>query len=157
MWIGVHAQQYQVAPIERLDPLTQINQFIGAGRCGEAEALARNTVRPPLLHTILGLVELDCRKNRQAAINFLKLAAEQRETVAIETLNTLGVQVTATSRYDVPSVRSVDPDPALPPPPHTMSPLPQPRQRVIVVPPPIVVVPNPNACIQDGGTIYCRR
>lgn len=58
-----------------------------------------------------------------------------------------------------PRARSLDQDPVLPPPPHTMSPLPQPKPTVILVPPPVILVPsvNPYACIQDGGNVFCRR
>jgi hypothetical protein len=147
------------APTSGATSLVEINRLISAGKCGDAEATARLSVRPPLLHTILGLVELDCRKNRQAAVNLLALAAVERESVAIETLNSLGIPVPPPSRLADPRAWGSEPDPILPPPPHTMSPLPQPKTRVIVLPPPVIVVPsvNPNACIQDGGNVFCRR
>jgi hypothetical protein len=147
----------QLSPSDRANSLAHINQLISEGQCGEADGIARATVRPPLLHTVLGLVELDCRKNRQAAVNLLALAAEQRESVAIETLNSLGIQVSSATRPLEPSSIGRNSDYVAPPPPHTLSPLPQPRQRIVVVPPPVIIVPNPNACIQDGGSVYCRR
>ena len=150
-------QNVQSSASERPNSLAHINQLISEGQCGEADGLARATVRPPLLHTILGLVELDCRKNRQAAVNLLALAAEQRESVAIETLNSLGIQVSSATRPSETTSIGRNSDYAAPPPPHTLSPLPQPRQRIVVVPPPLIIVPNPNACIQDGGSVYCRR
>jgi hypothetical protein len=136
-----------------------VNKFILDGKCSDAESVARGTIRPPLLHTILGLNELDCKKNRRAAVNLLTMAASEGESVAIETLSALGAPIPRVSKIMPDNVITERVDNIASPPPHSMSSLPQPKARVLVVPAPVLVVPlyNPNACIQDGGTIFCKR
>lgn len=150
----------QMIQQHKISALEEVNRLILAGKCSEAESKARLNVQPPVLDTILGLNELDCRGNKPAAINLLKIAAASGETVAIETLATLGVSVYPPHpRPMQPPHRTTEEAPA-PPPPHIMSPMPQPKTRLIIVPPqPVIIIQprNPNACIQDGGTIYCRR
>lgn len=147
-------------PAQYSPAIDQINNFINQGKCADAEVYARSYIQRPTMLTALGIISNDCRKNKQEAINYLRLAAAENESVAIELLNSMGVSYAAprastTYSGDVPQVIQA-------PPPHTLSPAPRPRENnIIFVQPqiaaPVMVQPgfNASACIQDGGGTYC--
>lgn len=134
--------------------LDEANRLISIGDCSGAEAYARANVQRPIVYTVLGMVQLDCRRNKKAAIQYLRTAALENESLATEMLLELGEKppdhkgtaTTPTNReYSMPQ-----------PPPYVSPTLPQreqqPQQVIVQQPLPML---NPNACIQDGGSIFC--
>lgn len=135
--------------------LDEANRLISIGDCSGAETYARANVQRPIVYTVLGMVQLDCRRNKRAAIQYLKTAALEDESLAREMLIELGEippdRKTATSAP--PTAREY----SLPQPPPYVSPAQQQQreqqtQQVIIQQQPML---NPNACIQDGGSIFC--
>ncbi len=140
--------------------IEQINKFITQGKCSDAEIYARSYIQRPIMLTALGIISVDCKRNKQEAINYFNLAAAENESVAIELLNSMGIS------YNIPKTSITFSSDTLKiiqaPPPHTLSPAPSPRgNNIILVQPqlaaPMMIQPsfNASACIQDGGDTYC--
>jgi len=139
-----------------------LNRLITVKDCAGAEVYARNNFQRPLSYTLIGLVQLDCRGDRRVAADYFKTAALENEIIAIEMLMKLGEPLPAKAQArsnpnDVNTTQIIQsPQIIQGPPAHTMSTLPQQRQRpaqiIIISPQPVF---NPSACIQDGGGTYC--
>ena len=133
--------------------LDEANRLISIGDCSGAEAYARANVQRPIVYTVLGMVQLDCRRNKKAAIQYLRTAALENESLATEMLIELGEKPPDLKATTTPTPREY----SMPQPPPYVS---QQRQQqeqqaqqiIIQQPPPML---NPNACIQDGGSIFC--
>jgi len=138
----------------------ELNRLITVKDCAGAEVYARNNFQRPLSYTLIGLVQLDCRGDKRVAADYFKTAALENETIAVEMLLKIGESLPAQNRPSSNTVTTTQiiqsPQIIQGPPSHTMSTLPQPRQRptqvIIIAPQPIF---NPSACIQDGGGTYC--
>ncbi len=137
--------------------IDEVNHLIRIRDCAGAEVYARNNFQRPLLHTIFGMIYLDCRQNRKTAVDYFRIAARENESTAIEMLMSIGENTTEFGNNT--TYRSPPPDYMAPqienPPAHIFTPPPQPHQRrqpqVIIIHP----LPNPAACIQDGGSTFC--
>ena len=143
-----------------------VSGLISKKDCAGAEAYARSSFQAPMLHTVLGMVELDCKAQKGAAIEYFKLAANLNEPIARDYLVKLGYPPAMQSLRSAPQ-----PIPAIPnndqlyvappvieqPPAHAFSPLVRPRYApTVIIAPPVYVVPvSPAACIQDGGATFC--
>ena len=138
----------------------ELNRLITIKDCAGAEVYARNNFQRPLSYTLFGLVQLDCRGDKRVAADYFKTAALENETIAVEMLLKLGEAIPSPTRSNSNSVITTQiiqaPQIIQGPPSHTMSNLPQQRQRptpvIIIAPQPIF---NPSACIQDGGGTFC--
>ena len=140
--------------------IEQINKFIVQGKCSDAEVYARSYIQRPTMLTALGIISNDCRRNKTEAIGYFRLAAAENESVAIEFLNSMGINYTnpqPPNNYLIEAPQIIQS-----PPPHRLAPAPRPREvNIIMVQPqiavPIIVGPafNASACIQDGGGTYC--
>jgi hypothetical protein len=138
----------------------ELNRLITVKDCAGAEVYARNNFQRPLSYTLIGLVQLDCRGDKRVAADYFKTAALENETIAVEMLLKIGESLPTQNRSSSNTVTTTQiiqsPQIIQGPPSHTMSTLPQPRQRptqvIIIAPQPIF---NPSACIQDGGGTYC--
>ena len=140
--------------------IDEANRLISIHDCAGAEVYARNNFPRPMVHTIFGMIQLDCRHDRKTAVEYLKMAARDNETIAIEMLMRIGENTSEFSRVNPDQSMQSQGDAstlALPlPPPHTFSTLPRPRPRP--QPPQLIIIQqafNPAACIQDGGGTYC--
>jgi hypothetical protein len=138
----------------------ELNRLILARDCGGAEAYARTYFQPPVLHTLFGMISIDCKGNKQAAVEYFKMAARNNDSVAIEMLVRLGEASPDNRITPPPYLNSYgnQSTPVMPPPKHSFSPMPQPRQlpqQVIIVSPQVIQPFNAAACIQDGGGTYC--
>jgi len=138
----------------------ELNRLITVKDCAGAEVYARNNFQRPLSYTLIGLVQLDCRGDKRVAADYFKTAALENETIAVEMLLKIGESLPTQNRSSSNTVTTTQiiqsPQIIQGPPSHTMSTLPQPRQRptqvIIIAPQPIF---NPSACIQDGGGTFC--
>lgn len=138
----------------------ELNRLITVKDCAGAEVYARNNFQRPLSYTLIGLVQLDCRGDKRVAADYFKTAALENETIAVEMLLKIGESLPTQNRSSSNTVTTTQiiqsPQIIQGPPSHTMSTLPQSRQRptqvIIIAPQPIF---NPSACIQDGGGTYC--
>jgi hypothetical protein len=132
----------------------QISQKIGSGECSGAEVVARANFQAPILYTFLGLIQLDCRKNSKLAIDYFLISARQQESMAIDKLLNLGVSIPQSENVSKFNPQS---EVLLRPPPPVVLDSPQVNLPVIQLNPQIQIQPlmNPNACIQDGGAIFC--
>lgn len=115
------------------------------GNCGSAESLAMQDFSGEYLNWWYGTIQLHCRKDRRKAIEFFKAGARANgefSNLSVKALIELGeTPPEPTTRYiSVP----------------TPTPTPQPQQIIIQQQAP-VMMPNPAACIQDGGGTYCPR
>jgi hypothetical protein len=131
----------------------EVSRKIGTGDCGGAEATARANFQAPMIYTVLGFIQLECKKNKKSAVDYFTISARENESLAIEKLISLGEAPPPLSRNSQnPSVYAT-PLPAPPPMPAIIQPQPP---RIIILPQ-VQVQPmmNPNACIQDGGPIFC--
>lgn len=112
------------------------------GDCSKAEGHAYNNFRAEYLDWMLGTVQLHCRKNRSKAIEYFKAGARANSefsNLSVRALIELGEKPPEpTTRYIAVPVQRPQPQP-------------QPQQIIIQQQP----MNNPNACIQDGGGIYC--
>jgi hypothetical protein len=112
--------------------------YITLGYCGDAEAYANRNFREEYLDWMLGNVALECRRDRQKAIQYYRAGArinQKFSDLSIRALIELG------EKPPEPSTRYIS----------VPTPRPQPQQIIIQQQP----MNNPNACIQDGGGIYC--
>jgi hypothetical protein len=106
-----------------------------------------------MIYTVLGFIQLECKKNKKSAVDYFTISARENESLAIEKLISLGEALPALNRNSSnPSVYAT-PLPAPPPMPAIIQPQPP---RIIILPQ-VQVQPmvNPNACIQDGGGVFC--
>jgi len=126
---------------------------IGSGECMEAEVMARKDLTPPLLYTALGIINIDCKKDKREAIKFFNMAASLQETLAITKLTSLGEPLPIANNKASNQI-IIQNFPLPPPMPPTTISTPQPT---IILQPQINIErqSNPNACIQDGGGIFC--
>ena len=135
--------------------LDEVNKKIITKDCAGAESYARRFIQPPILFTVIGLVKLDCLGDKRSSIEYLKIAARENETIAIEKLIALGESPPPVMR---PSVKNPEMNllalPAPPPMPPIIFP-PQASPQVIIQQQAPVMLPNPAACIQDGGGTFC--
>ena len=131
----------------------EVSRKIGAGDCSGAETIARSNLLEPMLYTVLGFIQLDCRKNKKSAITYFMISAKQNESLAIDKLIDLGEIPPIVSQGLRPTAIVPAPLPAPPPMPTII----QGPPTTIYVTPQIQVQPmnNLNACIQDGGPIFC--
>ena len=146
-----------ISSAQGIGNIDEVNRLIRIHDCAGAEAYARSNFQRPMLHTIFGMIYLDCKQNRKAAVDYFRMAARDNESTAIEMLVSIGESTSEfrrSSAYQSPQQDEV----AMPienPPPHVFTPPPQPSQRrqpqVIIVQP----LSNPSACIQDGGSTFC--
>lgn len=114
----------------------KLSFMINDGQCGQATEYARRNFSDSYLNFALGRIQLECLANRDIAIDYFKLAANAGYTPAAEQLVRLGVSPT------MPAKPTVIYQPAPPTPP----------VRIIIQQP---QNDNPNACIQDGGGVFC--
>ena len=121
------------------DHPTIMRGFIQSGNCAEAERYAYSNFREDYLDWMLGNVALDCRRDRRRAIEYYKAGARPNTSyshLSVRSLIELGEKPPEqTTRY-------------------IATPTPQPQQIIIQQQAP-AIMPNPNACIQDGGSIFC--
>jgi hypothetical protein len=118
----------------------KLKELVEKKDCDGAERYAQNMAADDgKRYSALGGIELQCRRNRVAAIKYFKLGAINGDKHSISALIRLGEEV--------------------PEPPKVIY-----KDRVIESPPPtqpqeIIIqqqrMSNPNACIQDGGPIFC--
>lgn len=117
---------------------------ISAGNCSNAENLARQDFfHVGYLNWWYGTIELHCRKNKSKAIEFFKVGAisgGELSHLSVKALIDLG------EKPPEPATRYIS----------VPTPTPQPQQIIIQQQAP-VIIPNPAACIQDGGSTYCPR
>ncbi|WP_146185796.1 hypothetical protein [Limnohabitans sp. 2KL-1] len=111
------------------------------GNCTSAESYAMQNYTGEYLYWWYGTIQQHCRKNRSKAIEYFKAGARansEYSNLSVKALIELGEKPPEpTTRYiTVPVQRQ---------------PQPQPQQIIIQQQP----MNNPNACIQDGGGIYC--
>ncbi len=125
--------------------LEESQRLIRSGNCSGAEAYTRVNVPPPVMYTVLGDVQLDCRNNRVAAIEYFKIAARENETVATETLIKMGVTPPERRRVNAERATLF----TLPPP---LAQPQQPQQIIIQQP---QQMPSLGGCTQDGGILFC--
>ena len=150
--------------------IDEVNRLIGAQDCVGAEVYARGNFQRPMLHTIFGMIQLDCKQNRKAAVEYLKMAARDNESIALEMLMGIGESISEVRRDStVQSNQQQDyyqPQEIPLPPAHTFSRLVQPSRPALRPPPATVIIqqpgtgfidpfPNANKCIRDGGSIAC--
>jgi len=131
----------------------EVSRKIGTGDCAGAETTARTNFHAPMIYTVLGFIQLECKKNKKSAIEYFTISARENESLAIEKLIGLGEAQPPLNRNSrSPSVYAT-PLPTPPPMPAIIQPQPP---RIIILPQ-VQVQPmmNPNACIQDGGPIFC--
>ena len=148
-----------------LNGIEEVSRLIGNRECVSAEAYGRRNFQRPMLYTVLGMIQLDCKNDKKSAIEFFKLAARENEFVALEMLIKLGENASDIGRVVIEQAPQLVENPPMAialPPEHTLSRMPAQRLRpqpVIIVRPQTqyVIVPNINACIQDGGPIFCPR
>ena len=145
----------QTGPYQHLD---EANRLISIGDCTGAEAYTRANIQRPIAYTVLGLVQLDCRRNKKAAIPYFKTAALDNESLATQMLIELG-EPPMELRAAITAPPTAIKEYSLPQPPPYVSPArpqpeqqPQPQQIIIQQPPPTLI---PGACIQDGGGLSC--
>ena len=145
--------------------IEEVSRLISNRDCVSAEAYGRRNFQRPMLYTVLGMIQLDCKGEKKSALEYFKLAARENEFVAIEMLVKLGENASDISRV-VPEqpAQAIESPPmgVVLPPAHTLSRMPTQRSRpqpvIIVRPQPqYLIVPIINACIQDGGPIFCPR
>ena len=127
------------------DHPTMMRGFIQSGNCGEAEAYAYRNFREEYLDWMLGNVALHCRRDKNRAIQYYRAGARPNSTyshLSVRALIEMGEKPPEqTTRYvTVPA-----PAPAAQP------------QQIIMQQRAPVILPNPAACIQDGGGTYCPR
>ena len=131
----------------------EVSRKIGTGDCAGAETTARANFQAPMIYTVLGFIQLECKKNKKSAVDYFTISARENESLAIEKLISLGEAPPPLNRNSrSPSVYAT-PLPAPPPMPAII----QPQLPRIIILPQVQVQPmmNPNACIQDGGPIFC--
>lgn len=125
------------------DHPTRMRGFIQSGNCGEAEAYAYRNFREDYLDWMLGNVALHCRNDKQRAIQYYRAGARPNTSfsdLSVRSLIEMGeTPPEQTTRYVL-----------------VPTPAPQPQQIIIQQQAP-VMMPNPAACIQDGGATYCPR
>lgn len=124
------------------DHPTTMRNFISQNQCHEAEAYANRNFREDYLDWMLGNIALSCRKNRRAAIEYYKAGAR------------------ANSQYSNLSVRALIELGETPPTPiikYVTNPAQPAVQQQIIIQQPQQQIMNPNACIQDGGPIFCPK
>ena len=131
----------------------EVSRKIGVGDCVGAETTARSSFQAPMIFTVLGFIQLECKKNKKSAVDYFTISARENESLAIEKLLSLGEApppINSISRS--PSVYAT-PLPAPPPMPVIIQPQPP---RIIILPQ-VQIQPkmNLNGCIQDGGPIFC--
>ena len=146
------------AQYDKFGAIDEANRLIASGDCIGADIYARNNFQRPMVDTVLGMIQLDCKFDKKSAIEYFKVAARGKETIAVELLGSLGE---STAEFNIKNSGTVnrylndEPNSALPlPPSHLLSTLPQPRAR----PQPVIIIQptfNAAACIQDGGGTYC--
>ena len=121
------------------DHPTMMRGFIQSGNCGEAEAYAYRNFREEYLDWMLGNVALQCRRDRQRAIEYYRAGARPNDKfshLSVRSLIEMGEKPPEqTTRY-------------------VTTPTPQPQQIIIQQQAP-VMMPKLNACMQDGGSLYC--
>jgi hypothetical protein len=114
------------------------------GNCGSAESIAMQNFSGEYLNWWYGTIQLHCKKDRRKAIEFFRAGARangQFSDLSVKALIELGEKPPEpTTRYIAVPVRQPQPQPQ-----------PQPQQIIIQQQP----MDNPNACIQDGGGIFC--
>ena len=147
-----------LAQPDRFGTIDEANRLIASGDCIAADIYARRNFQRPMIDTLLGMIQLDCKFDKRSAIEYFKMAAREKETIAIEMLSSLGentAEFNSKNSGVVKIYRNDEPISVLPlPPSHLLSTLPQPRAR----PQPIIIIQpafNAAACIQDGGGTYC--
>lgn len=120
------------------DHPTMMRGFIQSGNCGEAEAYAYRNFREEYLDWMLGNVAIQCRRDRQRAIQYYRAGARVNDKfshLSVRSLIELGEKPPEpTTRYIAAPIQRQQP------------------QQIIIQQQPMN---NPNACIQDGGGIYC--
>lgn len=143
----------QSRPIAVLD---QIDSAINQKNCSAAVDLANTSLISPVRETALGFIYLDCYKIYKTAVVFFRSAAMAGDPISRNKLADLGVPITNSS--PAPMLNKAENSRPLisAPPPYIMVEPPRVPQRVpIIISTPPVLMPNPNACIQDGGSLYC--
>ncbi len=133
--------------------LDEANRLISKRDCSGAELYSRNNLQSPMIFTVLGMVQLDCRGNKREAVAYFKAAAKENEMLAIEQLMALGEIPPQPNSVNFDIKAKDDP---LPRPPPYISPKitqqkPESQQIIIQQPLPMIL----GACIQDGGGLFC--
>jgi hypothetical protein len=120
------------------DHPTMMRGFIQSGNCGEAEAYAYRNFKEEYLDWMLGNVAIQCRRDRQRAIQYYRAGARANDKfshLSVRSLIELGEKPPEpTTKYIAAPIQRQQP------------------QQIIIQQQPMN---NPNACIQDGGGIYC--
>jgi hypothetical protein len=142
-----------MAQVGRPNSFDEVSRRIGAGDCNGADLLARSSFQDPMLYTVLGIIQLDCRKNKKGAVDYFMISARQNESLAIDRLILLGEAPPQPKLGILSSAADLVPLPAPPPMPSSI----QAPPMTILISPQVQVQPmmNLNACIQDGGPIFC--
>ena len=116
----------------------EVDALIAQDKCGQATNFAKKNFHGDYLNLMLGNIQLNCLGNKNIAIEHYKLAARGGSNAAAEALIRLGEKPPEqTTRY-------------------VTTPASQPQQIIIQQQAP-VMMPNPNACMQDGGSLFCPK
>ena len=127
-----------------VDHTNTVNTFINYRECGEAEAYAYKNFRGDYLHWTLGNIEINCKKNRKAAIEYYRAGARNNSefsNLSVNALIRLGETPPEPTRQVIIQQQ-------------------QQRPQQIIIQQPQQQQQEPmgtkmNSCMQDGGSLYC--
>ena len=132
----------------------EVSRKIGLGDCSGADAIARSSFQEPMIYTVLGIIQLDCRKNKKGAIDYFMLSARQNESLAIDKMISLGEKLPSLNQES--RTKNIIINPPLPTPPPMPTIIQTAPVKIFITPQNnFQPISNPNACIQDGGPIFC--
>ena len=118
-----------------------LTEFLAKKDCNGAENYVKNMAadNEGQRYFFRGAVHLECRKNRKSAVEYFKLGAQNGDQNSIDILIKMGEKVPEQPKI-VYRDRVISPPPPAQP------------QQIIIQQQPMM---NPNACIQDGGGVFC--
>lgn len=116
-----------------------VKEYVQRGDCVGAENYARQNVSGDLFYGLMGGIAMECRRDRRAAIEYFKMGARMGNAASAGFLIQLGETPPEPTRQVIIQ----------------QQPAPQPQQIIIQQAP--IQMPNPAACIQDGGSTMCLR
>ncbi len=152
IFLSINQIPHSIAGADVYDYLDEINRKIESNDCAGAEIYTKSFVKPPVSYTALGLIYLDCFKNEKVGIEYLKIAAYQNETLAIEKLISLGEKPPKIDKKTDYKIN--DREYQLPPMPERSNSVSQ-QQVIIQHKQYLPSSNNLNACLQDGGALFC--
>lgn len=120
------------------DRVIEATNYARRGDCNGGEVYASQNITGAAFYIAMGAIADACRHNRRAAIEYFKSAARLGDKFAVDTLIQWGETPPEPTRQVI--VQQAPPQQ-------------QPQQIIIQQAP--MRLPNPNACIQDGGSTMC--